>query len=136
METAVEVQVNAQQTIAANVAARGYQDGWTTEQFVARQIAKAQEELSKAVAHIALPDSEWWTESIEEAGLQARYAFDDKNEWRAVEIDRGAIRSELADLVVVLFTAADALGFDLAQAAVDKSAADVARGVRNGEVRA
>lgn len=130
--------MNIQQTIAANVAARGYRDGWTLGQFVARQIAKATEELNEASSHIVVAnryhpadDRHIWLNDLSYAGEYAQDAFDDNRRWASVDITAHAeLCSELADLAVVLFTAADALGFDLAQAALDKSAADVTRGVR------
>jgi hypothetical protein len=39
-------------------------------------------------------------------------------------------RKELADMQVVIFVAAQVLGFDVLQAALDKSNSDIARGVR------
>lgn len=125
--------MNAQQVVAANVAARGYRDGWTMEQFVARQIAKATEELNEAANHIVTSRvrAHGWLTDLSFAGEYAREAFDDKRRWLNVSIEHSdALCSELADLAVVLFTVAEALDFDVIQAAIDKSSADVARGVR------
>ena len=121
--------MNAQEIVAANVAARGYRDGWTAEQFLARQLCKFQEELGEAVGHVTLNFVGWSLPP--EAGRQSRQLFDLGYPWRKVEIDDlDALRSELADMLVVLFAAAAALDFDVVQAAIDKSSADVARGVR------
>ena len=80
--------MNAQQIIAANVAARGYRDGWTTDQFVARQLCKLTEELGEAVHKIIFPIGEWtddhWTVLVADAALQAKDAFGDKRAWMFV----------------------------------------------------
>jgi NTP pyrophosphatase (non-canonical NTP hydrolase) len=126
--------MNAQEIVAANVAARGYRDGWTAEQFVARQLAKLTEELGEALDQIGgidkWADMNWLTAGYD-AGLAARQLFDDKRGWGGVYLDNAdALRAELADMQVVLFAAAQTLEFDIAQAAIDKSGADVERGVR------
>ena len=129
--------MNAQEIVAANVAARGYRDGWTVDQFVARQLAKLQEELGEAIEHTDCNDELHnrlfilLSNNATMAGERGKAAFDDKRCWDGVMI-RGldALRAELADMQVVLFAAAQALDFDIVQAAVDKSSQDVARGVR------
>lgn len=128
--------MNAQEIVAANVAARGYRDGWTVDQFVARQLAKMTEELDEAARQVVSFEPQVrnilrWLDELGDAGRRARIAFDDQDKWQDVTIfDPFAIRSELADMLVVLFAAAHALDFDVIQAAIDKSGADVARGVR------
>ena len=72
----------------------------------------------------------YWTDDVFTAGRCAREDFDRKVLWDTVAINEVPLRSELADMLVVLFTAAQALDFDVVQAAIDKSSADVARGVR------
>lgn len=126
--------MNAQTIVAANVAARGYRDGWTAEQFVARQLAKLTEELAEGATGAlvtnpgCLPS---WLAVLSDAGILARKAFDRRDVWRDIPlVNPDALRSELADMQVVLFAAAAALDFDVVQAAIDKSSADVARGVR------
>jgi len=120
--------------VAANVAARGYRDGWDFEQFVARQLAKLTEELGESLDQIG--GLEWWDDLQwltpgSDAGLKARRVFDDKAAWESVYLkDLDKLRAELADMQVVIFAAAEALGLDVVQAAIDKSAADVVRGVR------
>jgi NTP pyrophosphatase (non-canonical NTP hydrolase) len=126
--------MNAQEIVAANVAARGYRDGWTAEQFVARQLAKMTEELGESLDQIGglsrLPDLDWLTAGYN-VGMTARQLFDHKQIWGSVYLENtDLLRSELADMLVVLFAAAAALDFDVIQAAIDKSGADVARGVR------
>ena len=128
--------MNAQEIVAANVAARGYRDGWTAEQFVARQLCKMTEELAEAVRCIT-PESavyqnrfDDWYGLIQDAGRCARGAFDDHESWQYLFHLSKYTPAELADMLVVLFAAAQALDFDVVQAAIDKSSADVARGVR------
>jgi hypothetical protein len=123
--------MNAQEIVAANVAARGYRDGWTAEQFVARQLCKLTEELAEGACNALLDPLSPWLSSLSDAGVLARKAFDRPHLWVSSTIfDFDALRSELADMQVVLFAAAAALDFDVVQAAIDKSGADVARGVR------
>ena len=128
--------MNAQEIVAANVAARGYRDVWTAEQFVARQLAKMTEELSEAIRCMT-PESavyqgrvDDWIGLIQDAGRCAREVFDDHESWRYLFHLSEYTPAELADLQVVLFAAAAALDFDVVQAAIDKSAVDVPRGVR------
>lgn len=120
--------MNAQEMVAANVAARGYRDGWTAEQFVARQLCKMTEELAEAVFNTDCRGE--WIKFLAFAGDYARIEFDEREAWSNVATVGPDIRSELADMQVVLFAAAAALDFDVVQAAIDKSGADVARGVR------
>ena len=123
--------MNAQEIVAANVAARGYRDGWTAEQFVARQLCKMMEELGEALWYIHGIDRLDFAADLPDVGEAARIAFDDKEAWNKARIAKpDALRAELADMLVVLFAAAAALDFDVVQAAIDKSSADVARGVR------
>jgi hypothetical protein len=128
--------LNAQEIVAANVAARGYRDGWTAEQFVARQLCKLTEELGEAVRCITPESAAYqgqvgaWIGLIQDAGRCARVAFDDHASWRYLFHLSKYTPAELADMQVVLFAAAAALDFDVVQAAIDKSSADVARGVR------
>ena len=129
--------MNAQTIVAANVAARGYRDGWTAEQFVARQLAKLTEELAEAAKYIT-PSSgaHWgpldsWLGLLQDAGSRARFVFDEREDWEGlIYVATDKTRSELADMQVVLFAAAAALDFDVVQAAIDKSGADIPRGVR------
>lgn len=127
--------MNAQEIVAANVATRGYANGWTDIQFAARQIAKAVEELAEAANHITGPAhfhaTHYWLNDLKDAGIAARIQFDQPLHWRDIGIDNiEKLQRELADVQVVLFAAAQALDFDVAQAAIEKSSADVARGVR------
>ena len=120
--------MNAQEIVAANVAARGYRDGWALGQLAARQIAKLCEELAELAGAI---DAEMpWIDYLEYAGRAARLAFDDSSAWDDVILIRDTAENELPDVAVPLFVLSDLLGVDAGQAAIDKSSADVARGVR------
>jgi NTP pyrophosphatase (non-canonical NTP hydrolase) len=126
-----------QTVVAGAVAARGYRAGWTDEQFAARQVCKAVEELGELAEAI-----EWtadgrpaWARSLKDSAHLARVSFDGRFGYiragdTVAAVDRELVASELADVAIPLFALADALGIDLAQAVRDKVAADVARGVR------
>lgn len=137
--------MNAQEQVAKNTADRGYRDGWTAEQFAARQVAKLTEELGELARYIAfgglgshsLAQRMTLHVDIIGTGDQARWNFDDQDGWSICELgDMNIAKSELADIQVVVFNLAHALAeitgepFDVVQAAVEKSAADVERGVR------
>ena len=122
-----------QAEIAANVAARGYREGWKRGQFIARQVCKLTEEQAEASTHVRRPASNGpiWKREQEEAGESARLTFDNKDAWDDVFIlDTDGLSSELADILVVLYSAAAALGVDLNEMALEKSQADIERGVR------
>lgn len=129
--------MNDQNEIYNAVVARGYREGWSAEQFVARQIAKLAEEVAEASYHVPSMDFQRWMTEVRNAGKAAKFAFDRPDWWAQATItDYDGLASELSDLQVVLFCAAAALGeltgepFDLVQAARDKALADVERGVR------
>lgn len=125
-----------QRDIVAFVADRGYLDGYTLDQRIARQLVKQLEETCEALQCIT--DSE----SVQIAGLltwaayvgkQARAIFDVPSLFDNVMIDAPTLITELPDMVVPLAVLSDALGIpDMMAAGLDKAAADVARGVRNG----
>jgi len=130
-----------QQQVAENTAARGYRDGWTAEQFAARQVCKLVEELQELNLHIwsshSLADAPYWESLLDRAGDNAKSHFDNEHAWHSICIDGvDEAKSELSDIQVVVFNLAAALAeitgepFDVVQAAVDKSAADIERGKR------
>ena len=131
---------NAQAQVADCITRRGYREGWTAEQFLARQLAKMMEELGEAASNCRLPDdyigaSAW---EIAIAAGSARADFDDKTLWQCSGAkDPDALESELADMQVVLFAMADALAqikgkpVDIVELAVDKARQDIGRGVRS-----
>lgn len=126
----------AQARIAAAITARGYRKDYTIAQFVARNVVKLGEELAELAEHFRLPLGL----PIEYAGLACRNAFKDRTIWANCGPSgrpgtKEAIRQEMADCQVVLANMAVAYeetygeSFDLMAAAVEKSEADIVRGV-------
>ena len=125
--------VKPQEAVYTHVADRGYLNGYTTDQAIARQIAKLTEELGELAEAITPNGKNWyWLHALRIAGHLARTAFDDHNRWDGVTIDYERARAEAADCQVPLFVLAEMMGLDVVEAAVDKSASDIVRGVRNG----
>ena len=129
--------MNEQNDVYNAVLARGYREGWSAEQFVARQIAKLAEEVAEASYHIPSMEFYQWVIGLRNTGWAAKFAFDRPDYWDVATVAAyEGLAKELADVQVVLFCAAAALGeltgepFDLVQAARDKALADVGRGVR------
>ena len=127
---------NAQQRVYFETVARGYRDGWTPEQFVARQIAKLAEELAEASWYIDGEVDGELMNAIRVAGRLARQAFDNKELWKGDIVFVDGIESELADCQVVLYNAAEGLteitgkAFDISGEALRKAKSDKKRGVR------
>lgn len=120
-----------QAIVYAAVEARGYTDNLTQTQFVAKQIAKLQEELAEFADFCKLPVR--LQTDIICAGEQARRTFDMPRAWAmAYCFDRDAACKELADIAIVVLCAAEALRFDVLDAALLKATQDIGRGVRNG----
>lgn len=132
-----------QADVALAVERRGYRDGWREESFLARQVAKFVEELGELMMLIYPRGRDFlpkWKEDLLISATRARLAFDDVEDWERAEVgDLEAIKGELADLQVVLFCAAQAVGelcgdgFDVVEAARQKALGDVERGVRDAE---
>lgn len=118
-----------QEQIAAAVKRRGYRDGWTAEQFAARQAAKLVEEVGELVRELRFDDRYSWTLDLESSADWARTHFDDAGHWDYCDVGEHAAR-ELGDVLVVVYCMADALGVDVNALALDKACADEARGVR------
>lgn len=126
-----------QRGIVAAVADRGYLDGYTMDERIARQLVKELEELCEALQCIS-GDYEI-DELIEQSahlGRHARAVFDIPSLFDGVTVDVPALLGELPDLVVPLAVLADAMGVpDMVEAGFEKAQADVARGVRNGSAK-
>lgn len=135
-------QPSPQETVYTAVVERGYREGWTAEQFVARQAVKLVEEVAEIAEALILPPA--ILGQILRVGEDAGNVFDrvkDTRVWEdATIVDMLALQKELADAQVVLFCAAEALNevlnkhgeerFDVVAAAQAKAMADVTRGVR------
>ena len=136
-----------QRQVYNNVAARGYTEGWTDEQFAARQVAKMQEELGE-LSYLFSGEPTIFLDSglqerlfdlIDDAGAESGRMFDNHGEWKNAAVsDIERAKKELADIQVVVFCLAEALSkldagaepFDVVATAVEKSGEDVERGVR------
>ena len=126
---------NYQSEIAANVAARGYREGWTDEQYAARQVCKLGEELGELVRSVLdveyIKGRDYWQDCQIDTGKVCREAFDRYHHlWTGYLTGKSLAASEAADMLVVLYNLADALGVDLNALALEKSKSDVERGVR------
>jgi hypothetical protein len=102
--------LDIQKQVSDLVAQRGYQEGWTIEQFMARQVAKAAEELGEIALLITMPEQ--LQAMIAATGRIAGVQLDQTEAWlRDVRCD-----------------APDRLAVEMAD--LQKAARDVARGVR------
>lgn len=126
--------MSIQQQVYQAVKARGYVDGWTPEQFAARQVPKLAEELAELSETVQRAYSLDFILRLRLLGEDARTNFDHVRGWHSLTpvIDRARACAELADIVVVALCMAEALGVDVLSAALDKARADVGRGKRNG----
>ena len=124
--------------IYAAVVQRGYREGWTAEQFAARQVAKLAEELGELIGciHAGSKERVWEWLALRGAAI-AREVFDEST-WKHAEIeDPYSAIEELADIVVVCCCLAEALmefepdlQVDLLELALQKAKRDRSRGVR------
>lgn len=124
---------------------RGYLDGYTDAQLLARQVCKLQEEIAEFCREVVLPVTPLGNVKglILGAGLSARQLFDRPSVWdQAGPIDHpetaACLYQELADLYVVLALIEQTLQrlyptvpIDMQQLALIKAESDIARGVRS-----
>lgn len=124
-----------QALVAKAVADRGYRAGWTDEQFAARQICKAVEELAEVGECIKwIYHNPSWIDSLQDIGAQARGYFDDNRAWYQAESFYPEISQEIADVLIPLLCLADVLGIDLEQVIREKALGDAQRGMRGEEL--
>lgn len=117
------------------VKARGYRDGWTAEQFAARQVVKLQEELGELSTWFNLP---FVMNCIHDAGGAAAYIFDDKETWEALAMQTAVepALEEIADMLIVIDCLIAGLEeitgeeIDMQKIVEKKAFADIERGVR------
>ena len=125
-----------QRGIVAAVADRGYLDGYTLDQRIARQLVKELEEVCEALQCVTAGDChlEGLIAHARISGDIARAVFDVPSLFDGVTVDVPTLLDELPDLVVPLAVLFDAVGVpDMMDMASAKAWADVARGVRNGD---
>ena len=127
-----------QARVAAAVARRGYRRGWTPVAFFARQVVKLQEELGEVVEAMAWRMPIHAAARILAAADVARLEFRIGHDWPREDPPREVLeklREELADLQVVVYNMATALGemlgedVDSGREAAAKAERDVERGV-------
>lgn len=120
-----------QKTITDAVNARGYLDGWTGTQLIARQLVKQLEEACEAVLAVKAEDTDLWLllDCARSLANWARAVFDDPTCFADVRVDRATALAELPDLVVPVAVLATVLETDMMTAALVKARADVPRGV-------
>ena len=125
-----------QQDVAELVAQRGDREGWTPEQFIARQVAKLAEEVGELAQHVDLPGR--LGPLIASTGTIARWTFDRDEMWceHGTLCTSHALMAELADVQVVVFCLAEELArltgedYDVVERALVNVAADTMRGKR------
>ena len=130
------------QAVYEAVRDRGYRNGWTTKEFLARQIAKMQEELGELSYLVVHPNAQLGAD-IEFVSSGARKDFDEGKEfWEKMVADINEdefpkLFQEIADMQVVLCCMwgvarelASRDSGDLMEWALKKAQADVDRGVR------
>jgi NTP pyrophosphatase (non-canonical NTP hydrolase) len=125
-----------QQDVAELVAQRGYREGWTPEQFIARQVCKLAEEVGELAQHVDLPGR--LGPLIASTGTIARWTFDQDQTWQdgVTSCTPHALMAELADVQVVVFCLAEELArltgedYDVVERALVNVAGDTMRGKR------
>lgn len=125
-----------QQAVSERITARGYRKGFSPETFALRQIVKLAEELGELAGKLGV-DIQLFR-MISYVRWLARSAFDLRTDYDQMDptLDYAGAKEELADLQVVILVLADQLEklsgepYDVVQAALKKSRADIERGVR------
>jgi hypothetical protein len=123
-----------QQDVAELVAQRGYREGWTPEQFIARQVAKLAAQIGELPQHVDLPGQ--LGPLIASTGTIARWTFDQDQTWQdgMTSCTPHALMAELAGIQVVVFRLAEELArltgedYDVVERALVNVAADTLRG--------
>jgi hypothetical protein len=125
-----------QRDVAELAAQRGYREGWTPEQFIARQVCKLAEEVGELAQHVDLPGR--LGPLIVSTGTIARWTFDQDQTWRehGTLCTSHALMTELVHIQVVVFRLAEELArltgedFDIVERALVRVATDTMRGKR------
>lgn len=132
--------MNFQKVVSDNVKARGYYDNQLPDSLVARHVAKLIEEIGEVTECIyyrlnSIDEIYKFNEHLADTARAARNAFD-YGDWSTSQIFTvDDIKSELADVAVVLLSMSEIINatygdFDVLQQAVKKSKKDIDRGVR------
>jgi len=132
-----EAERTVEQRVYENIVARKYTDGYTPDVLLVRQLVKAVEELAEALSHcrtaVQYTNLNTFIDEMDRVGQRARSLFDNRMVWSLVRLtpgQRAALPEEIADVAIPLDVAAVVLGMDMSAAKLEKSAADVKRGVR------
>lgn len=122
-----------QRDVLGAVTARGYREGWLDQPFMARQVAKAVEELGELAVLFDFGAGHWpWAREIWDAARDAREAFDAEAMGWVDATVTGDVRDEVADVLIPLLCIAEVAGFDALEAVRRKALGDVSRGKRQG----
>jgi NTP pyrophosphatase (non-canonical NTP hydrolase) len=125
-----------QQDLAELVGQQGYREGWTPEQFIARQVCKLAEEVGELAQHVDLPGR--LGPLIASTGTIARWTFDQDRTWQdgGASCAPHALMAELAGVQVVVFCLAEELArltsedYDIVERALVRVATGTMRGKR------
>jgi NTP pyrophosphatase (non-canonical NTP hydrolase) len=124
-----------QQDIAEMVAQRGDREGWTPEQFIARQVCKLAEEVGELAQHVDLPGR--LGPLMVSTGTIARWTFDQDQTWQdgGTSCAPHALMAELADVQVVVFCLAEELARVTGEDynVVERALVEVAAGTMRGK---
>jgi NTP pyrophosphatase (non-canonical NTP hydrolase) len=123
--------MNEQEEVFKAVAARGYLDEkkWSTDQLIVRQVVKLIEEIGELSHKVETGHADKWALLyVELIGKYAKEVFDN-GPFKNPSYDKAIMKSELADIQVVVFVLATLLGIDSGEEARIKATKDVPRGV-------
>lgn len=114
-----------QEAVYEAVKRRGFVEGWEPEEFVVRSVAKLGEELGELGEAVGMGELK---EHFERLRLNCERALEVPDRWRGDFIlDRQQAIAELADVQVLVFCIAQALGVDVETEAFNKAVADIHR---------
>lgn len=121
-----------QKEISDSVKARGYVQGdMTQSQYAFNQFLKSIEELAEVGSCFGTNgDTYIVIRELNNAAHYAKHYFNSPERMGKVTLHAPTCGSELADVLITLVMAADVLGIDLQQMAIDKARGDVVRGIR------
>jgi hypothetical protein len=122
-----------QRDVARLVAQRGHREGWTPEQFIARQVCKLAEGVGELAACVDLPGQ--LGPITVSTGHLARWTFGQKDLWESEMLcPPHQLMGKLVDIQVVVFCLAEELNrltgedFDVTEHALVKVVAGAMQG--------